>query len=214
MTARDSASPFNLDSPHQLAPWRPSLSRALHRNRSQPFCRFIQLATVRSDGLPANRTIVFRGFVDTLPGQGNLLSFISDRRSEKIAQIQQQPNVEACWYFTKTREQFRLSGQMTVITADTSDQELTRTRTQTWQKISDKARQQFAWPHPKQPRLEETDFDPPWPDEKQPLPDFCLLLLSPHTVDYLTLRGEPQDRVIYTKSTNRNGNWSECTVNP
>jgi len=212
MTAHSPAS--RLDSQHELAPWRPLLSRALHRNRAQPFCRFLQLATVRSDGSPANRTIVFRGFLDTLPAQGNLLTFICDRRSEKITQIDQQPKVEACWYFTKTREQFRLSGEMTIVTAETNDNELANARTQTWQKISDKARQQFAWPHPKDTRTEEADFEPPFPDQKHPLPDFCLLLLTPYTVDYLNLRGEPQDRVVYTQSSREDSHWSERAVNP
>jgi pyridoxamine 5'-phosphate oxidase len=45
-----------------LAPWRSPLSRALYRNRNLPYCRYLQLATVRPNGQPANRTVVFRGF--------------------------------------------------------------------------------------------------------------------------------------------------------
>ncbi|NJL49732.1 MAG: pyridoxamine 5'-phosphate oxidase, partial [Leptolyngbyaceae cyanobacterium SM2_5_2] len=46
-----------------LAPWRSALGRALHRNRSRPYSRYFQLATVQTNGRPANRTVVFRGFL-------------------------------------------------------------------------------------------------------------------------------------------------------
>lgn len=176
-----------------IAPWRSPIARALHRNRAQPFCRFLQLATVRPDGTPANRTVVFRGFLDN----SNQLMFISDRRSEKTTQIQQNPNAEVCWYFTKTREQFRLSGHMTVITADTPASVFTTARQQLWQRISDSARLQFAWPTPKDSRPDNANFTPPAPDEQSPIDSFCLLLLNPHHVDHLNLRGDPQDRTLY-----------------
>lgn len=191
-----------------LAPWRSSLSRALHRNRAQPFCRFLQLATIRADGWPANRTVVFRGF----QAETNQLMFICDRRSEKIDQVQQNPNVEACWYFTKTREQFRLRGQMIAITTDTSAASLSEIRRQLWQKISDNARLQFAWPQPKAVRLEGSDaFSPPSPDAQTPPATFCALLLAPEEVDYLSLRGDPQDRTIYRLTE---AGWSDQAVNP
>ena len=195
-----------------LAPWRSPLSKALHRNRSQPFARYFQLATVRPDGTPANRTVVFRGFLNDT----NHLMIISDRRSQKTEQIYQNSGAEACWYFTKTREQFRISGLLTLVTADTSDLQLQKARTQLWQNISDNARIQFAWPQPKAPRELDcsTDlFDPPAPEEKTPLDTFCLLLLTPHRIDYLSLRGNPQDRRLYTK-TEPDRIWQTTLVNP
>ncbi len=142
--------------------------------------------------------------------------FICDRRSEKIAQIQQNPATEACWYFTKTREQFRVRGQLTAITAeataDTSAADLAETRRQLWQKISDSARLQFAWPHPKSTRTEDSDaFAPSPPDPQNPLETFCALLLTPQEVDYLSLRGEPQDRLIYQLAEDC---WTSEIVNP
>ncbi|MBE9060492.1 Npun_F5749 family FMN-dependent PPOX-type flavoprotein [cf. Phormidesmis sp. LEGE 11477] len=191
-----------------LAPWRSPLSRALHRNRAQPFCRFLQLATVRPGGMPANRTVVFRGF----RAASNQLMFICDRRSEKLDQIQQNPNAEACWYFTKTREQFRLRGQLTLITADTSATDLVKTRQQLWQKISDNARLQFTWPQPKAARNQDNSaFDAALPDSQTPLDTFCALLLTPEAVDHLSLRGEPQNRIIYHRSQ---ASWTATTVNP
>lgn len=209
-------------SPFELAPWRSPLSRALHRNRAQPFCRFLQLATLRSDGTPANRTLVFRGFL----AESNQLIMISDRRSEKIQQIQQNPNAEACWYFTKTREQFRLSGLLTVVMAPHAGRSahlanhLIQARQKNWQNISDKAQLQFAWPTPKAPRTEDANFQPDPPDAINPPDDFCLLLLKPHTVDHLALRGAPQTRIIYEKLAeaatveNTADHWTVNEVNP
>lgn len=208
------ASTIQITDSEPLAPWRSPLSRALHRNRSQPFARYLQLATVRLDRSPANRTVVFRGFMaDT-----NHLMMISDRRSQKTDQIHQNPNAEACWYFTKTREQFRIAGTLTLVTADTTELDLRQARQQLWQNVSDNARIQFAWPHPKAPRDQDADeadntdaFNPPPPDEQTPLDTFCLLLLAPHSVDYLSLRGDPQTRQIHTKSGQA---WQTNLVNP
>ncbi|MGB3296852.1 MAG: Npun_F5749 family FMN-dependent PPOX-type flavoprotein [Phormidesmis sp.] len=191
-----------------LAPWRSPLSRAVHRNRAVAFSRFVQLATVRADGTPANRTVVFRGFLEST----NQLMFVSDRRSEKTAQIQQNPNAEACWYFTKTREQFRLAGQLRLITVETEPNDWAEARQRLWQKLSQSARLQFAWPQPKASRADSAAFDSPAPDEHSPPPTFSALCLAVEQVDHLELRGEPQSRYLYTKAAN--GQWNTATVNP
>ena len=86
--------------------WRPSLVLALYRNRHAPYSRFVQLATVRADGRPANRTVVFRGFLDETPQ----LTFVTDSRSPKVAELSHSPWAEVCWYFPVTHEQFRIGG--------------------------------------------------------------------------------------------------------
>lgn len=192
-----------------LAPWRSSLSRALHQNRSLVYARYVQLATVRPDGIPANRTIVFRGFLEPT----NQLKFITDNRSDKVNQIAEQPWGEVCWYFPKTREQFRLLGPLLVIQADSLDVSLVNARQTQWQDLSDAARLQFGWPDPKQPRSDSSSFDPPPPDPVQPLPNFCLLLLDPSQVDHLELRGNPQNRTLYHYHQELQ-EWSIQSVNP
>jgi PPOX class probable FMN-dependent enzyme len=101
-----------------LAPWRSLLSRALHKNRSLPYARYFQLATVRADSRPANRTVVFRGFLEDT----DQLKIITDSRSQKADQIDHLSWGEACWYFPNTREQFRFAGQLTLVGADYPDQ--------------------------------------------------------------------------------------------
>ena len=83
--------------------WCPSLALAIYLNRRAPASRFLQMATVRADGRPGNRTVVFRGFLNDT----SLLTFVSDLRSSKLADLAKSPWVEVCWYFPVTHEQFR-----------------------------------------------------------------------------------------------------------
>lgn len=191
-----------------LAPWRSPLARALHYNRSLPYARYVQLATVRPNGQPANRTIVFRGFLEN----SNQLMFVTDARSEKIGQIQQQSWGEVCWYFPKSREQFRVLGRLTVVMAESSELELSTARQQLWHNLSDGARVQFAWADPGQPRAVDDPFDPPLPNPSTPLPNFLLLLLDPTQVDHLALRGNPQNRDRYSLESPEG--WSVNAINP
>ncbi|QLE49511.1 pyridoxamine 5'-phosphate oxidase [Nostoc sp. C057] len=192
-----------------LAPWRGAIAHALHRNRSLVYARYLQLATVQPNGRPANRTLVFRGFLEDT----NQLRFITDTRSAKADQIQQQPWAEICWYFPNTREQFRMAGDLTLISSDDSHQDLQPARIAMWQELSDAARLQFGWPYPGKPRIKEAGaFEPSPPDPIEPLPNFCLLLLDPVQVDHLELRGEPQNRWLYHR--NHQQEWSSEAINP
>lgn len=189
-----------------LAPWRSPLTHALDRNQV-PYSRYLQLATVRADGQPANRTLVFRDFL----AETDQLKFAVDARSQKADQINQHPWAEACWYFTETREQFRISGRLNLVGADHPDSTLQQARQETWKALSDNARLQFAWPYPGEPRADTAAFEPSAPDADLALPNFNLLLLDPVQVDYLTLKGEPQNRWIYLLDQSR---WSTQAVNP
>ena len=82
--------------------WRQRLARSLHVNRSQAQSKYFQVATVSMDGLPKNRTMVFRGF---LPDSLNLLS-VTDIRSDKVAdwKLSTPKKFEICWYFAGSRE--------------------------------------------------------------------------------------------------------------
>ncbi|UBF28296.1 pyridoxamine 5'-phosphate oxidase family protein [Kovacikia minuta CCNUW1] len=190
-----------------MSSWRSSLARALHRNRSLPNSRYLQLATVRADGRPANRTVVFRGFLEAT----EQLKFVTDARSEKVDQMCHSPWAEVCWYFPKTREQFRISGSLILVEATCEDTALQKARNILWQELSDAARSQFTWADPGKPRAGVEGFNQSPPDGVVPLPHFCLLLLQPDRVDHLELRGNPQNRWIYAKTDQT---WSVQEVNP
>jgi pyridoxamine 5'-phosphate oxidase len=190
-----------------LAPWRSPLARALHRNRSRPDARYLQLATVNAQGRPDNRTVVFRGFMDG----NNDLKMITDRRSQKVEQIQYQGWAAICWYFPITREQFRISGALRLVD-DTAEQVGDRLAYQkTWQALSSSARQQFYWPSPGQPRVRES-VELSCEDLELPAPNYCLLICVPERVDHLVLQGEPHQRCQYEQDSLRN--WEKHWVMP
>ncbi|NJL91303.1 MAG: pyridoxamine 5'-phosphate oxidase [Coleofasciculaceae cyanobacterium SM2_1_6] len=211
------------------APWRSPLARALHLNRSLVYARYFQLATIDSHGYPANRTVVFRGFL----GETNQIKIITDLRSQKASQIRDHPQGEICWYFPKSREQFRFRGSLTLVTADhifgqaaypDEKSALQAARKRLWQDISVPARSQFLWDNPgellrreindrqieqqdinkktNEGSIDLPDFTTPIevPDALNPTDNFCLLLLDPFHVDHLELRTNPQSRHIYTKN--------------
>lgn len=192
-----------------LALWRSPLGHALHRNRSLPNARYLQLATIAANGRPRNRTVVFRAFRENT----NQLQIVTDSRSDKIPELNLNPWVEICWYFPKTREQFRFSGKIIIVDSSTQDSELQLTRHSIWSNLSDSARVQFAWPNPKQPRDENPQqFEIEAPDAEQPLDNFCLLLLDAIAVDHLELRGQPQNRRLYILT--EANDWICQEVNP
>ncbi|MEO0803680.1 MAG: Npun_F5749 family FMN-dependent PPOX-type flavoprotein [Cyanobacteria bacterium J06642_2] len=190
-----------------LPSWKSSLRGALHRHRSDPGARFVQFATVTPAGDPCNRTVVFRGFVpDT-----ELLQFAVDRRSEKIAHLQAQPRAALCWYFSKTREQFRISGSVSVVTSD-SDGPWQLSRDRLWESLSSKGKLLWYWPQPKAPRTPSETFTRALPAEADEPPEsFVLLLLHPTEVDWLQLRGDPQHRFLYLLGPE---GWQGREVNP
>ena len=189
--------------------WRSPLSSAIHRNRSKPYSRYFQLATIATSGYPANRTVVFRGFMED---EQSSLKIITDVRSAKIEEIEHQSLAEICWYFTKTREQFRINGDLLLVTVKETDPNLQKARKITWHNLSDSARSQFAWADPGQPVADKSAFDVDPPDPKVPLDNFCLLLLIPKKVDHLQLKGDPQQRCIYKLEDD--STWSSHLVNP
>ena len=191
-----------------LTPWRSPLECALDQNSSLAYARYLQLATVRADGRPANRTVVFRGFIEYT----NQLKFVTDARSQKAVEIEHQPWAEACWYFPITREQFRITGSLKLVGGYDRDSVLQQARASSWQELSNAARLQFAWPHPSKPRADAAAFKPQPLDAVEPLADFCLLLLDPVQVDHLELLPDTQNRWLYHQDSDQS--WSTQAINP
>ncbi|MFQ3191997.1 MAG: pyridoxamine 5'-phosphate oxidase [Paraglaciecola sp.] len=138
--------------------WRQRLTRSLHVNRSQVQSKYYQVASVCSNGAPKNRTMVFRGF---LQDTQSLLS-VTDVRSEKIEEWQgdNKPRFEICWYFSDSREQYRLAGEVALISnsLDVSNGNLTLGNQakksllkQQWSNLSTNAKQPFYSSSPKAP---------------------------------------------------------------
>lgn len=196
-----------------VAPWKQILQTCIRINeKGCRHARYFQIATVRPDGRPANRTVVFRGFL----WETNKITFVTDSRSSKITDISQSPYAEIAWYFTDTREQFRVLGKVQVIDATMVDEEkLQRARASAWKNMSDPGRQQFLWPYPGLVRPETEDdalFKPTPPGQEDPVADsFCLCIVDVEEVDHLQLK--TNERRLY-KLKEDGETWDETYVNP
>jgi PPOX class probable FMN-dependent enzyme len=188
---------------HTLPFWRDSLHTQLEHHAHLPHSRFVQVATIREDGRPANRTLTFRFFL-----QDGRLLFTADTRTEKTTQLAANPWAEACWYFTESRVQVRLLGTMRLV-AETTDEELQQARLQTWKERSDESRQSFTWPHAGQPLSALERFSKAVPE--MPPENFALLILAPERADILDLAQAPHSRVIHQLA---DGMWTAEAVNP
>lgn len=184
-------------------PWIAALRQALKRNRRDAHNRYLQLATVRPDGTPAVRTLVFRGLCEA----SMRLDMVTDGRSEKIVDIGSAARGEICWYFSHTREQFRLRGTLTLTGPEAAEQGL---REALWQALSDAARVQFHWPAPGRPVGTGEANEPSRTDG--PPDTFHALSLTIDHVDHLCLRGDPQRRSLAWRD--HQGAWQAKAVNP
>lgn len=173
-----------------MSGWRQRLVKSLYQSRGTPESRYFQLATQSADGMLHNRTVVCRGLDDEL----DALWLITDTRSQKVSDIQNNPRAAVCWYIAKTREQYRFSVTCEVFTTNNHAQLCQ----QYWQSLSEQAKTQFLWGKPGQERLNVAEtLVAEMPMEATPPAHFCVLRLDIHDVDYLSLRGNPQIREHY-----------------
>ena len=182
--------------------WRQGLTKSLHKTRSVPESRYFQLATADAQGLPYCRTVVYRGLTDD-----NCLVVISDTRTDKCEQLAQQPHAHGCWYFAKTREQYRFSVTAKVLSLE-MDTPLVSAH---WERLSDAGKKQFLWGEPGTPRNDGSALHVSGDFLAVPQ-HFCVILLAIHKVDYLNLRGSPQYRELHY--TDEQGNWLSQSIIP
>ena len=187
--------------------WSQMLKSSLEANASLPYAKYVQLATVKRDGRPSNRTVVFRGF---MRGDETALTFVTDRRSKKVEEVKFSPYVEVCWYLPVTREQFRLSGKLRIVDSNSKEEEWIAARRRAWEAMSVQGKSQFAWPPPREPRANDEAFSKAVASE-EPEPAFCLVILSVDSCDYVQLFDNKRE--IFERE--KEGNvWNQQSVNP
>ena len=183
--------------------WFGSLKRSIRRNKRFRENRYFQLATIGLDGSPANRTVVFRGFTESFGS----IKVITDYRSQKLEEIRSNPSCEICWYFSVTRDQFRIRAEATIV-----DQSESEERLSTWRELSDSAKEQFSWPAPGQPIESFVNESQQELVVEHGVPEtFVLLCLQPIAVDHLQLKGSPQTRIL---SSVNGGVWVNSEIHP
>ncbi|CAN0121281.1 unnamed protein product, partial [Ectocarpus fasciculatus] len=176
------------------------------------------------------RTWVFRGFYE----DKGALKFVTDRRSQKVPEIDADPAGEVCFYLKKTREQFRVKGRLQVVDAGESDETLAKARRHQWTQISPASQASFETslipglevpPEPQTDRSddggatgttkegsqtrrrggeEEASVSEGDVSKSSVSDDFCLVLLWPSFVDHLRLV-DGQSRSVHKIAGDRDG---------
>ncbi len=163
--------------------------------------RWLQLATIAEDGSPRVRTLVFRGWFD-----GTTLELLTDRRSAKWSELQQDPRIEVCWLLPKARCQFRFRGRQRHRDTGMVEQR----RLHHWDQLRPEGRALWGWPEPGAPREHDVAFSPAIPDGS-PMPDnFMLLAVEINTVELLDLSATPHARRRWRSEDG----WIEHLLNP
>ena len=182
--------------------WQQRLKKSIVKNKRDAHNRYFQLATVASDGMPRVRMVVFRGFSD----DDQSLLIITDTRSAKVEELSHCSRTEIGWYFTHTREQYRLrcDSQIALFSDDSQDSQDKRARV--WSSLSEAARAQFFW---KTPGATEGAGECPALIETAP-DTFAVIAFTPFAVDHLVL-SKQQSRVA---SVFEQGRWSDRAINP
>ena len=75
--------------------------------------------------------------------------------SVQVAEVAINSAAEACWYFASSREQFRISGELSIVDGDSRDEAMLVARQAAWAGMSDAGRVQFSWPAPRAPRNDD-----------------------------------------------------------
>ena len=188
----------------RMCPWRSYLDQAM-RAYPLPVSRYAQLATLRPDGRPANRTVVVRGLLDP----GGLPLITTDARSAKATDLAARSRAELCWLFGETREQFRLLGRVSLVGPDDQGK-LGEERRRVWSELPEPSRRSFAWPAPGAPLAEPAEFEVTTPEF--PPRAFVLMVLDPEWVEHLDLRPQPHARTRFVREGQYE--WTIEHINP
>ncbi|TPX32396.1 hypothetical protein SmJEL517_g04421 [Synchytrium microbalum] len=216
---------------------------------------WVHLATVKPNGRPASRMVVFRGFYQLTTAEtqrtdasdieklSSLLVFTTDSRSAKVVEISKMNEVEISWYsiahanmyFSETREQFRISGRIHLITSPlssipsnppswstTTKQDWEASRLSIWNSLSPGMRSSFSWGKPSEKYDEKAGASwitslpatatTPTAVEQGACKNFSLMLLQVDAADHVNLFTSPTTRTQY--QVDDGGVWKATRVNP
>ena len=141
--------------------------------------KFINFATISlKKEFPSCRTVVFRDFL------GDKIVLYTDFMSRKVKELEGNKNVEICWYFLGTREQYRIRGTCTIIT----DYDYKR---KCWNKMNQSSKELYllAAHNQESELVVSSESAGAWNEdsEKRAFDRFTILLIEPSEVEYLDL---------------------------
>ncbi|KIY73705.1 hypothetical protein CYLTODRAFT_439684 [Cylindrobasidium torrendii FP15055 ss-10] len=98
--------------------WKTALDNALKKHPDASVLQFGSLD--RTSPVPHVRTLIFRGF-ETDSVKRTLLLMTTDIRTAKTVQIIANPAVQLAWWIPGTKEQYRISGQASLVPSPEDD---------------------------------------------------------------------------------------------
>ncbi|GAA0853957.1 pyridoxamine 5'-phosphate oxidase family protein [Aliiglaciecola litoralis] len=195
--------------------WKDSILSNLQRSSNSPESRYLQLATVDSQNRPAVRTLVFRDFLENSAD----IIMHTDLRSHKVSEIAHQSRGQICWYFSLSREQFRLDGSIELISKSSSknistDYDCQQLREDHWRRLSAPAKAGYFWAAPGShyQTNNESDNQTQTKAANETISEhFALLIFHIDHVDQLQLTPSPHQRTVFTL---QDGHWHHSRINP
>ncbi len=180
-----------------MPPWLSHIISAQKKEGNLGSARWVQLATIASDSSPRVRTVVFRGWSDSYE-----LEILTDKRSQKYKEIELNNNVEICWFFLRSKCQFRLRGTARI--------DLGNDKNHFWQELSKKAKSMWGWPNPGELFEEEQNNKLISKENINKYDNFILLKIRITQVEKLLLEKPLHIR----KRWIRQKDWLEERINP
>ena len=117
-----------------MPPWFPHVISCQKKEAKINSSRWVQLATIGRDNTPSVRTVVFRGWTESFE-----MKLFTDKRTEKFNELCFNNNVQICWFFSKTKCQFRFSGKSSVDLGEDTHQH--------WNQLDNHTKSMWNWPN-------------------------------------------------------------------
>ena len=176
-----------------LPEWRLAIKSSNNKEGKSVSKRWIQIATTSKDNLPRLRTVVFRGWSEV-----NSMLIYTDRRSEKINDININNNVEILWLFPKSKTQYRLKGEAYEI----------KENIRFWDNLSENSKKTWFWPNPGDKLSQLSAYDTPSKLERPET--FIVLEVKMNYVELLKLERPIHKRCYWSKKNS----WKRIELNP
>ena len=179
-----------------MPPWLSNVRSYQRKESNTRSSSWIQLATMGLDNTPRVRTVVFRGWSNSYE-----MKILTDKRSQKIHELESNNKVEVCWLFPKSKCQFRFRGTSTI---DSSNETFSH-----WEQLDDEAKSMWCWPNPGEQFVQANKNK--YFGKSQTISDnFTLLKIEIIKVDQLILLKPIHIRKRWIKRNN----WIEERINP
>ena len=180
-----------------MPPWLSHIKSAQRKEPRNGYSRWIQLATIGIDNTPRVRTVVFRGWSKTYE-----LEIYTDKRSQKYQELDLNNKVEICWFFTKSKCQFRLRGRSRFV--------LGKDKTRYWEQLTEGSKSMWSWPYPGEKFISNNNTEISETRNKLVSNNFSIIKIDVDYVDQLILK-KP---IHLRKRWILKDEWIEERINP